>query len=217
MKKAFLIYLSIFLILPASSDAVYKEGFFSKLYVRANIALPLYSKLTEHAHENNVKFMVFPLVAVGTHFHHNYSMEIEALYRDHRTSRSYAVGGTSSSRFTAYGALLNLLAYSNKMHINIRNFTPYIGAGVGYSHNKTEGLLWSSLVDGEVLQGRDTNNFISQLILGGNYNINSDLYIAVDMRYLYLGKFKHESIAYTTDSVGNSHNIIFTTGIKYKF
>jgi opacity protein-like surface antigen len=184
-------------------------------YVRGNVAFPVYSRLRYGTHEQNEKFKIFPLAAVGKHLNRNFSIEIEGIHRETSIERDYGAGGVIVGELKSSGALLNLLIHSPQK-LCVSRIEPFLGVGVGYSHNKSGNKRQISIVGGETTEGESSNALIYQAIVGFNYNITSRLSAVFDARYIYISRFKYKNMEpnYTFDARANAWAFVLTSGLK---
>jgi len=93
------------------------------------------------------------------------------LNNDHDTIAGVAIGGHTN----LYAGFLNVLydfdQFSSKL-------VPYVGAGIGYGHVRSEFPI------GVVKVSANDDEFAYQLIAGANWNINKNVAIGADYRYV---------------------------------
>lgn len=108
---------------------------------------------------------------------------------------------------------------------NSSDFTPYVGAGLGYARLKANNT--ASLADNSISLSKSSNNFAWNLSVGVAYEISSNVALDVSYRYSDYGKVKtngatdlsHTKLAGydTTRTRSKVTSNEFNIGIRYTF
>ncbi|MCB1537933.1 MAG: porin family protein [Rhodospirillales bacterium] len=145
--------------------------------------------------------------AVGYDYGNNVRTEIELSYRSNK------VDGLSDNTgpFASPGGKVTATAVMANAYYDIPTatpVTPYIGAGIGIAHVKTDNYSTAGTI---ISDGKD-NAFAYQGILGADYALESDLSLFGEYRY-----FSTEKVNMGYGNKGTYHNHALMAGLKYSF
>lgn len=155
-------------------------------------------------------------VGIGYNFHDNFRGDITLDY--HNDAEVSAIDPATSAKHES--DLSSTIVLAN-VYYDIRErdgFTPYVGAGIGFTYNKMDRR---SIVAGGVTTtsgGDGTTAFAAALMAGFSYRMNSGWMVDAGYRYLFLGDATTESSA-TTGSlrVDDIQAQEFRLGFRYEF
>ena len=140
-------------------------------------------------------------VGLGYNLHDNFRGDLTLDYHDDAEISAIAPAATAKHE----ADLSSTIVLAN-VYYDIRerdSFTPYVGAGIGFTYNKMDRR---SIVTGGVTTttgGDGTTAFAAALMAGFSYRMNNRWMFDAGYRYLFLGDAKTESSA-TTGSLTRS-------------
>jgi opacity protein-like surface antigen len=143
--------------------------------------------------------------------------EIEYVYRFRFDFDTRVNGGTDSDfemNISTHSVMLNV--YYD--YVMSGSFTPYVGVGLGWSRNSSEGI--QNKLDGNARQDNDheEDNFAWSLMLGVNWDFAQNWRFKMGYRFIHLGdiesgQFPDGGVVGAEDYT--SHDV--TLGITYRF
>lgn len=145
-------------------------------------------------------------VAVGYNINENIRTELAFTIRDGFELKDTDTGLDPNYNFK--GDVQSIATMANAYYTwNKALFSPYVGAGLGYSQNKIKSLAYSAVdrSDGGIAPGGKTNNFAYQLMAGIDYKINAKWTLDLGYRYADLGNIESKS-GENVDPSGSSLN-----------
>ena len=89
-------------------------------------------------------------------------------------------------------------------------WTPYVGAGLGYSWLKG---IWHA--NGEKIQDKSVYNLAWQIMAGVTYDLNTNWKLDAGYRYADLGRIRKNEGSYVTKTAVRDHEIML--GVRYTF
>ena len=89
-------------------------------------------------------------------------------------------------------------------------WTPYVGAGLGYSWLKG---VWHA--NGEKIQDKSVCNLAWQIMAGVTYDLNTNWKLDAGYRYADLGRIRKNEGSYVTKTAVRDHEIML--GVRYTF
>lgn len=139
-------------------------------------------------------------LAAGWNVAPNVRAELSYQYRD-----GFKVNGTDSAlqagQTLSYGGDIKsqtLMLTGFYDFAPISRVTPFVGLGIGYSHNKISSLTYNGTASGSTISGGNApggskSNFAWQAIAGASIELSQHLALEVSYRYADLGKIRTSS------------------------
>lgn len=220
-------------VAPPPSD----RGFYVKGYIgqanpdSGNMWNEVYDTNSFTVHHNDIKSSPLYGLGVGWQARHWLRFDLTGEYRGDTSyfgSDSYPGGFNFTGGTNEYTADIKSWLGLANAYIDMGNwcgFTPYIGAGIGFSTISVEGLKDVNVPTGGVAFGEDktTSNFAWAIHAGVAYDVTPQTVIELSYRYVDLGDAKSGTVtSYDGTSTYAGHHIKDITsndlllGVRYK-
>ncbi len=189
---------------PEVSSCIYVRGDIGYAsYERPDFVKNLPGGIVSTALGEEFEDTIIADIGVGCEINENLRADLTLGYRSNaRVQDDFT---SLDAKYKAYTAMVNVYYDIG----NYRGFTPYVGAGVGLSHNKVTAVS----LPVTSTSGSKTS-FAYALHAGVSYDINEALAVDASYRYIDLGKGKSGGDAFTYDKLA-SHD--FRIGLRYRF
>ncbi len=126
---------------------------------------------------------------IGYRFNENFRSDLTFSHRpDAEVNGTTAAGNRASTEVSASTVMVN--AYWDVL--TIEQFTPYVGAGIGYAHLSTSDQTTTGGVATET--GATSGNLAWSLTAGASYRLMESTALDMNYRYLNLGEFGQDII-----------------------
>lgn len=181
------------------------RGFYFKGYVgqanpdTGNMWNDTFERADFNVHHNDIKSSPLYGIGFGWQARHWLRFDLTGEYRGDTTyfaSDSNTQFGGNVNEYTA--DMKSWLGLANA-YIDMGNwcgFTPFVGAGIGFSSISVEGLKDVNVPQGGVAFGEDKNttNFAWALYAGASFDVTSQVVIDLTYRYADLGNAKSGTV-----------------------
>ncbi len=147
-------------------------------------------------------------IGLGYQFDKNLRGDITASYRpDVDVTSTTSAGNTASTEVSSATVMLN--GYWD--FADLGELTPYVGAGIGFSHLSTSDQTTTGGIATEI--GETAENFAWSLTVGAAYEIFENTSLDINYQYINLGDFK-QAVSTSYDSL-DAHE--FRGGLRVNF
>jgi len=217
---------------PPSDRGIYVKGFIGQANPdTGNMWNGTYETNDFTVFHNDIKSSPLFGIGVGWQARHWLRFDLTGEYRGDATyfgTDSYPGGGGFIAGTNEYTADMKTWLGLANAYIDMGNwcgFTPYIGAGIGFSTISVEGLKDVNVPTGGVAFGEDktTSNFAWAIHAGVAYDVTPQTVIELSYRYVDLGNAKSGGVTtYDGDFAYAGHQIKDITsndlllGFRYK-